>query len=352
MERREIIEGMSNQFCRFLSNGYSFNINNVRPCCFHLDTIEFDNNINNNRDAFSSIVDWTGNCSKCMDAEMSNEVSLRQASFDILSKTGISVDISLDMTCNAACVICHSGRSTLWQKLENNLKDYTDVDDKIDLIFETVDFNKVEYIKFFGGEPLVTDTHLKVLNRIKNPEHITLQYTTNGSVVPNKEIINTWSKFKMILFTASVDGIGEQFNYIRWPLTWNKISKNLLLLRDIAPVNLLFRFEYTANFLNAFYYDDFDQWVSTYLPYNRLGDLSEIHIHRCSGIWDIRKMPIKIIKKIINKNSRISTHIKTLPAEPHALDEWWEFTNKWDTIRGNSWKTAFPDIIEYVGNNG
>ena len=112
----------------------------------------------------------------------------------------------------------------------------------------------LKYVKFFGGEPLFTDTHLKFIKHIPYPEQVILHYTTNGSIYPNDMILEEWKKFKTIIFAASLDGIEEQFDYVRWPLPWNKVSKNLMRLRENKDIwNIIFRVEFTVNFLNAYY---------------------------------------------------------------------------------------------------
>jgi len=360
-----------NQFCRYLSNGYSFKITNgssveVSPCCFFKNKIPLDSQtMENRRITCDSINDWTDACSRCKILEDAGQQSLRQTGPDWIShneitQDPISVDIRLDNECNAACVICSESDSTLWKKENLKLHDKkikivdnsNSVNKSIDLIINTVSLEKLKYVKFFGGEPLFTDTHLRFLKHIPNPSQVTLHYTTNGSIYPNGEVLDAWKKFKVIIFAASLDGIEEQFDYVRWPLPWNKVSNNLIRLRENTDIwNVMFRVEFTANFLNAYYYDRLEQWIDKNLSHNLSGDKTEINIHQCcGGIWDMDKMPLEIRHTIIKKYP--STHIirqlvENLP-QPTTLNSWKNFVSTWDQRRNNSWQQAFPDLVPYL----
>lgn len=362
---------MPNQFCRYLSNGYSFNLVQdksvgVGPCCLYKNKIKFDSQVLKNRQtAFDSITDWTDNCGHCKVLEDSGQLSLRQSGPEWIdnnedSQEPIVMDIQLDNECNAACVICSENSSTLWQKEKSKLnntiikinKDDNLVNDVIDQIINTVSLKKLKYVKFFGGEPLFTDTHLKFIQHIPYPEQVTLHYTTNGSIYPNDEVIKAWKKFKTIIFAASLDGIEEQFDYTRWPLPWAKVNKNLIRLKENKDIwNLMFRVEFTANFLNTYYFDRLETWIRDNLNTNLSGDKTEINIHHYfGGTWDLENMPQSIRQLILNKyptNHIIHRLIANL-AHQTPLDRWQEFINTWDNRRNNSWKKAFPDLVDHL----
>jgi len=362
---------MVNQFCRYLSNGYSFHISknnnvNVKPCCLYGGNgIPLTQDLLENRlQKFSTVTEWTQNCHKCYTLEQAGQPSLRQSGSDWIvddeiSSDPVSIDIHLDNECNAACVTCDERSSSLWVKENQKLNkqrvqfysDKTAINQAIDNIVKTVSLDQVKYIKFFGGEPLFTDTHLRFLKHISNPSQITLHYTTNGSIYPNDETLTVWSRFKTVIFAVSIDGIEEQFNYIRWPLTWQKVSDNLLRIRNNPNIwNIMFRIEFTVNFLNAYYFDRVETWVSKNLFTNASGDHTEINLHPCWGTWNLNNMPQGIKNLILTKYP--DTHIihKMISNLPQSLplDEWQNFVNIWDVKRNNNWKTAFPDLIHKI----
>ena len=360
---------MPNQFCRYLSNGYSFSITNnssviAGPCCWYGNKIPFDSQFLQNRTVtFNLINNWTDGCSACKTLENAGQQSLRQTGPDWIndfenSQDPITIDINLDKDCNAACVICNKGNSSLWEKVESklhntiiNVKSENSIDKSIDQIVNTVSLTKLKYIKFFGGEPLFTDTHLKFIKHIPHPEQVMLHYTTNGSIYPKKAVLNEWKKFKTIIFAASLDGIDEQFDYVRWPLPWSKVSKNLIRLKENKDIwNMMFRVEFTANFLNTYYFDRLEDWIKHNLDTNLSGDKTQINIHQCWGTWELVKMPYNIREAVLKKypvNHVIHRLVANLP-EPTPLLPWQQFVNTWDTRRNNSWQTAFPELARYI----
>ena len=360
---------MPNNFCRYLSNGYSFSLksNNtltVKPCCWFGKELPVDVALMDNRKKFfESITDWSTDCNSCLLLEKAGQQSLRQSGPDWVldnetSQDPVTVDIHLDNQCNAACVICDHHSSSLWAKEQSKLHDKKitinpnlSTVDAIDKIVSSVSLEKVRYVKFFGGEPLFTDTHLKFLAHIPHPEQVTVHYTTNGSIYPNEEVLSVWKKFKLIIFAASLDGIEEQFDYVRWPLTWTKVSKNLLRIRDNKNIqNLMFRVEFTANFLNTYYFDRLESWVQRNLSTNAFGDKTDLNIHHCFGsAWDLNNMPIEIRNLILKKYSKDHVIYKMVNSlSIRNLNTWKNFVATWDAHRNNSWKTAFPDLIDCI----
>lgn len=362
---------MPNQFCRYMRNGYSFSMHrnqvNVRPCCLYKTSLILDSQLLQNRQRiFESVNDWTNDCAKCKILEDAGQQSLRQTGPIWIkdleqSQDPVTIDINLDHECNAACVICDEYSSTLWEKENlklNNKKikitqDSGQVDQAIDQIVNTVSLKKLTYVKFFGGEPLFTDTHLKFIKHIPYPEQVTLHYTTNGSIYPNDEVLSAWKKFKVVIFAASLDGIQDQFDYVRWPLPWSKVSKNLVRLRQNTDIwNLMFRVEFTVNFLNAYYFDRLETWIKDNLDTNLSGDKTEINIHSCWGIWALEKMP-ESIRKLVKQKYPSDHAIHKLVANlsnPTSLLPWENFVKSWDSRRNNNWQTAFPELVKLIGS--
>ena len=361
---------MPNNFCRYLSNGYSFTLKlndelTVKPCCWYVREIPVDSSLQENRKKlFESVSSWTANCNKCQMLENAGQQSLRQTGADWILDSDdfqdpVTIDIHLDTQCNAACVTCNPHSSSLWAKEQSKLQNKkitinpATTTSAIDKIVSNISLEKVKYVKFFGGEPLFTDTHLRFLEHVPNPEQVTLHYTTNGSVYPNGEVLNVWKKFKLIIFAASLDGIEQQFDYVRWPLTWDKVSKNLLRIRDNKNIqNLMFRVEFTANFLNTYYFDRLESWVQQNLATNQWGDKTDLNIHFCFGSWDLNNMPESVQNLVIKKYPRdhvIHRMVANIKPKPSInLISWQNFVATWDTRRDNSWKTAFPELVDCV----
>ena len=352
---------MTNNFCRFLSNGFSLlqkqSKIHVKPCCWFGTSVAF--NGNDTLTHLHSVNDWHPGCKVCKQQENSGLQSFRQASFNIVPDSVqpgdiVALDINLDIECNAACIICTPESSTLWGK---ELKKFNIAStpikpigiEKILELLSTLNLSHVKRIKFFGGEPLFNDIHLEVLKQLPTPGNIDVWYTTNASVYPKQEVLDMWAKFKLVFFEASIDGIGSQFDYIRWPLKWDKVEQNLLLLREQAPPNILFRINHTANPLNVLYYGTLLEWVHTKFATNRLGDATEINVHPCWGGWALSKTPLALRERVhhLYPGSVVSNLLKNteIDVNTNAMSE---FVRRWDLRRKNSWQTAFPELAEYL----
>ena len=351
---------MANKFCRFLSNGLSLDVNQskvgAKPCCWFNTSVLFDNK--NCLDHLHLVNDWIPDCGVCKQQEDSGSHSFRQASFDMVPDTVdngtlVTLDINLDFECNAACITCGPQLSTLWSKelKKVNIAHAPTESIKLKQIFELLnqlDLSQVGRIKFFGGEPLVNDIHLEILKKFPNPSDIDVWYTTNASVYPKQKVLDIWSKFKLVYFEASIDGIGEQFNYIRWPLKWDKVQNNLLRLKEEAPSNVLFRINHTVNPLNVLYYDRLLDWVNTTFATNRFTDPTEINVHPCWGTWALTKTPVELREKIyqIYPESAVGNLLKNTQIDnDHTAIS--NFIRQWDSRRKNSWRLTFPEIVEY-----
>lgn len=359
---------MSNNFCRYLSNGYNFLLdknNNikVRPCCLFDGEFMLDSDIHVNRQTYNSINDWTPQCRKCHQLEKIGQQSLRQTSPDWIDDEThtdpVYIEVYLDNTCNAACAICNEDLSSLWFKEKQKLHGKSIriasadsiIDEKIAQISQSFNFSNLKFVKFYGGEPLFTDSHIKFLKTLPNPQQVVLHYTTNGSIFPSDETLEQWDKFRTVIFSASLDGTDQQFEYLRWPLPWHKVSKNIMRLQQQRLHNLMFRVEYTLNFLNAWYYDKLETWINENLKTNAFGDPTEINLHFVGGgVFDLECMPISLRQQVLEKypaGHLIHNAVSALKTQ-HSLNGFVEFINTWDHRRSLEWTNAFPEIHHHI----
>ena len=96
-----------------------------------------------------------------------------------------------------------------------------------------------------------------------NPENVIVKYATNLSIFPNDETIELWKKFKKVILNVSIDGVGEKFEYVRWPLQWHQIDNNLKKLKQLKnqnDINLVYHIAYTGNPLTIWYLDELENY--------------------------------------------------------------------------------------------
>jgi radical SAM protein with 4Fe4S-binding SPASM domain len=148
------------------------------------------------------------------------------------------LDLRWKNTCNFACVYCGPDLSSKWAS-ELNLPQHINdsaLQESLDYIYNNLD--TVEHIYLAGGEPLLIKENIVLLNRIKeiNPE-VEIRINTNLSIIDN-EIYNLLKTFKNVHWTVSVDGVGDEFEYVRYGGSWNQFVTNLnQLQQDFEKIN-------------------------------------------------------------------------------------------------------------------
>jgi hypothetical protein len=216
-------------------------------------------------------------------------------------------------------------------------------------LIESQDLSGLKYIKFGGGEPFMSDTHLQILNMIQNPEQIIVQYTSNFSIMPSEKIFKVWERFKLIKWCASIDGINEKFEFLRWPYTWDKFNKFKSQAFATVPNNVMFGVEHTLNPLNILYFDEFKEWFDNEFAYNRLGDRSDFNIHYAIG--DMRLNCITpALKQEINSELGVDHQMTKLVNQlvlDGDIDKFIEYLNLIGSWRNQDWRTIFSKVAKF-----
>lgn len=348
-----------NSTCRFLSNGYRFELkadNKVRctPCCKwdNAKSIPIDHHPIfhkryreeiKNADAYT----YPG-CHICNELEAQGiPATMRNSSFNDIPEDSESGDatfleIQLDRTCNGGCIVCGPHFSSYWQQelrtagipVMDNTKE-----DHLGKICKIVDIQKARKINFLGGESFLTDEDTRLLKDIKNPELVTLQYSTNGSVHPSKQRQQLWTNFKRVNISFSIDGVNDRFDYIRYPLKWKKVSDNFLKFQDELPKNVVFSVCHTVNIFNLYYYDEFKNWYDTTgLPERRLS------YNPAFGLLSPYSVSEKLHERIVEKYGKDHKVTRTINNTELNPTELLEFMDGIDYRRNLNWRDVFPEI--------
>ena len=352
-------------FCKSLRNAVSFRIPGdsnaltFNPCCLYDEYIPFHPTLfQRKRNQFINTSSFIPGCSKCELKERTHGMSLRlRSNKEIPENIGDDIwklEIVLDTTCNAACIQCGDTQSSLWRKqiAENkkifHIQPEQQIDDKIDIIKKTVDLSKVKFFHFWGGEPLLTDTHLKFLREIENPEEVIVAYTTNCSIFPDDEVLKLWEKFKEIKIGLSIDGMNDRFHYIRWPLTWEKATRNLEQFRDNTPRNIAYHVNCCIIPLNVFYINELGEYLEKNFTRSPNGNAITYNFIRGEGTLDIAKTPMSLreeVWKILPENHAVSNVLREVPVLDYG--DMLRHLNYWDPIRNLDWCKTFPEIVKH-----
>ena len=351
-------------FCRFFKNGLVYNNDTthftVAPCCYFNQAYRVDQHIN--RDQWAT-VDINKTCQVCINQESSGVHSYRQASFE--QTTGLTdqvefLTVAVNKKCNLACPMCDAGSSSFWyqENARNQVvqssaihtlhqEDRSGVTtDKFIQLLSEIDLSKLTYIKFGGGEPLMSDTHERIMQLVPHPEQVTIHYTTNFSIMPTARTFELWNRFKLIKWVASLDGYQDQFEFLRWPYTWKKLEEFVPNAIAQAPQNVMFGVEHTLTPLNVLYYDRFQTWFDQNLKTNRFGDQSDLNLHPCFGILGLDKTPPSVRNMVMEKYGSEHTVTRMLAEHPYVnnsqqLVEYLDLINQ---HRNLSWRQIFSEV--------
>lgn len=181
---------------------------------------------------------WPDECTRCEEIESVGNKSVRQQSLDrhapLLDSRSDYLILGgvLDNVCNSACQTCNEKLSTKIGSLVT--KDYIRINNTTSI--DTLPVERIVQMDINGGEPSASPNYIKLLENLP-PNVKYLRINTNGSrpitVLPHliKRGIN-------VTVTVSLDGISQIHDYVRWPIKWSEVEKNISTYQDMGLYEL------------------------------------------------------------------------------------------------------------------
>lgn len=209
------------------------NDDNIYPCCrFKHPVQKFDGNFENILQSkeyqqlreSSSKNQYIDGCSKCYYEERKGKVSLRQKfnqEYDTDTVELKFLELGLDNICNLYCDGCYPEFSSQWSKIrypERPSSFHVRSTKNIGKIPNTVD-----KILFLGGEPLMTNRHIKVLKTVNKKSLTDVIYNTNGTFLLDAKTIDFLKNFRSVHFIVSIDGYEKLNDKVRKGSKWNDV---------------------------------------------------------------------------------------------------------------------------------
>lgn len=291
-------------------------------------------------------------------------------------------DLRFGNLCNLKCVMCHPASSSQWYEdyvLLNNTTKFTDSGIKIELKnindrykdngeyswWNNKDFwikleSKIPFLEqvyLVGGEPMLIEPHYDFLEKIiqsGRANKVTLEYDTNLTAVHNRAV-DLWKHFKKVWLRVSLDDYGDQFNYVRFPAKWSKVSENLHKLQNLN-LNLKLDFTVTWQILTAFTTVNLLNYLTDYTKSS-----TGIRILSNPDYFDVAILPneakqelIKLYIDFDSKKSGIQVNhlINYLNSNKNSdqilIDKCINTLNRLDTIRKTNWRSTFVDLSKYI----
>jgi MoaA/NifB/PqqE/SkfB family radical SAM enzyme len=320
-------------------------------------------------------------CHRCWAEEDAGKQSLRQRQLEyfpndyedfLLSgrwKQGPKTAVfKVSNVCNLACRSCggwdtnsYAREGQEYAKLYNTRVDGQTYNRFIPLLPPAhMDFSQyyaiaqnLEKIDFFGGEPFLNTTQLKLLEYLVEAglsDRITLYYSTNCTNHPTPRLKAAWNKFKRVEIAMSIDGVAKEFEYLRWPAQWNdamEVLQHVKSLRSELSCELYIMGSLTFSLINAYSVDQLVAWVTEHIgPYyiNMVQSPDYLAVHVAPD-----HVKQAVLEHVQNAELRNYMQLKN-----HDPDRWRQFIiwmKRQDLYRGQSFCETFPEYSKLFLND-
>ena len=282
-------------FCTMPWNGIEINTNgHLRPCCkfaesqlteadsgrpFNVSTHTLNEYLNSSelRSIKQKMLngEYVYECRKCYEEEDAGVKSLRQrknSSINVPIKkvehiNVKTLDIKLSNLCNQKCVICNPAASSMTaaetaiirpDRMQGFIEDQYNWYKSEQIWTEIFDITSdITHLDFYGGEPWLIKKQwelVRYLVETGRSKNISLNYATNGSVFDDKWFTDYFSKFDRVSILFSADGIGDVFEYNRFPGKWKVFENNIIKTKQYQSKGIVswIGISYTISNYSAF----------------------------------------------------------------------------------------------------
>ena len=237
-----------------------------QTCCCNLDASLFVPSPG--QDAFADIKqqqadgEWPSACYQCWKEEQNGGQSERLRAFAEIPQdrfeqfvenqtiSEFEFRVKFSNFCSLACRSCAAEESSTFSKITNSPvselfeADISNNDAHWQFIITRIPelIKKAEhfFVHFIGGETLIQPGLIKLLNwivRNKLASKINIRLTTAMTATPSIKLMELLSKFRSVNINLSIDSVGNNYQYVRWPAKFAKIESNLVTLIEYhAPM--------------------------------------------------------------------------------------------------------------------
>ena len=140
------------------------------------------------------------------------------------------IEFSIDNICNLQCKMCTSMFSSRLQARDKvlGLPIHKKLEPQFNK-FDNVDLSKLMRVKILGGEPFITPNFpifIDYLLERVDPSKVTLDIITNGTTVPDAELIEKLNKFEKLDMWISLDSFDKSNDYQRYGSSYLETFEN------------------------------------------------------------------------------------------------------------------------------
>ncbi len=262
-----------------------------------------------------------------------------------------ALDLHWSSTCDLKCVMCWAGQSSSIAREENKPVNHTPTKVANGIIdFVTENQGELKEIYLSGGEPTLIKHNLRLLKQIEKRSDLLIRVNSHMQWNQNNAILEEILKFPKVLFTCSIDGLGDKFNYIRSGGNWDRTVKNIKFLQDKPNVDLR---------ANTVFFVLTAQQLPEIIDYfmEEVGSVDHT-INQChSDVLSCRNLPDDIKQKVRSQlensfskyqnNLNVAGNIQNCLLELDNTDRSLAYQSYFDNIdsrRATSWRKLYPEL--------
>ena len=208
-----------------------------------------------------------------------------------------------------------------------------------------------------GGEPFLSevDKQLELLQRYVDTgqsNKMTLHYTTNAQLYPDKRWWKLWSNFKEIDLQLSIDGVDNRYEYIRYPAKNHLLETNVqkYQCQQLLLHNFRLSVSHTLSAYNVYYLGEFFDWCERKrLPRPWIGKVHAPEHMRPDVFPDSIKAQI-VSHMRTSKNQDVHTWATYLEnnSSSRYYTDWQKYKDKHDVYRNTNFAKTFPELEELI----
>jgi MoaA/NifB/PqqE/SkfB family radical SAM enzyme len=299
-----------------------------------------------------------------------------------ISYSGLSyLELNLGNTCNLACRTCNPYISSGWMKeaydTDHTIKKVTYKEfatqfkkfhrsydeDSVFWIELEEQLSNIKQFDFYGGEPFMSKKMWELLKTAQQKgvsKDIELHYNTNGTHYPIK-VLPVWKDFKEVNISFSIDGIGDKFEFMRYPAKWSEVNNNMKKFIQLASEYKNINLNWCITISAANVYDVPEILDYYYKNYHSYGVSMYLNLVHGPAHYNIGILPARIKQAVEEKLMAVPTYmieawthipgiINFMNQSESNNDEFKKFlevTRKSDNYRNQSFKDTFSEYYTY-----
>jgi MoaA/NifB/PqqE/SkfB family radical SAM enzyme len=323
-------------------------------------------------------------CATCINAErvgassprkLNNQYLFEHLDIDILAEVQRIIDAGLiadsiyaldympSNYCNYACVMCYSGASS--QRYAFDIKQGRKIRYEINSVdgdfFDVI--KDVKILGFTGGETVLQPEVNRLIDYViehNMAKDMIITILTNASDFPDS-LVEKFQQFKRVLYTVSIDGVGDVIEYQRRGAQWATIVENVAKIQA-SPVHEVVNHVVTAvNILGAM---DFVDWCYTNnLKYTSISHVFQEHLGLAALPPELKDLALERLTlgrkryehwatpeysnhqkdRYVQTIDRLISTVETVEFKPAALERFIKHINIEDTVSKKPLREVVPE---------